>query len=342
MGTTVAQFARDPAKEIQLVDAAVKLFQARYPTDPGYFSTAYVLGHLKRTQGDMRGALDHFRAAGQVFEKTGSRDFTNLGASFAWAAHCEVQLGQVGAALRDYEKGIALLRQHAGETSMFTRTHLGLFAQTLHYAGRIQDAHEQYDAVLTPEYLAKPTAVEFDTAVYKAESLLAENRARDVLRTLDPFATTWPEFGKRFVPVGVRYLGLRARALARIGQLPAAKETLSHVGELPPFYGRAPRQFDAFISAAIDVALAGEDLEGARAVLAQRENSGPPQQFDLEFVQLALEVARLQLRSNDAAGAIAEIDAALKHLQTYAGEAGFAELRAALMSVRADASRIRR
>jgi serine/threonine-protein kinase len=339
MGTTVAQFAPDPAQEIQLVTAAAKLFEARYPNDPGYFTTVYVLGHLQRTQGDMRGALEQFRAAGQVFEKTGSQDFTNLGASFAWAAHCEVQLGQVSEALRDYEKGLALLRQHAGESSMFTRVHLGIFAQALHYAGRIKEAHEQYDAVLKPEYLAKPTAVEFDTAVYKAESLLEEKRPRDVLKALEPFGASWPEFGKRFVPVGIRYLATRARALAQLGQSAAATDVLGHVDELPPFYGQAPRQFDPFIAAVVDVALANNDLDAARAVLAQRGAPKAPQDFDLEYVQLAREVARLKLRSNDAPGAVAEVDAALKHLRTYAGDTNFAEIRASLLSVRADALR---
>lgn len=342
MGTTVAQFAPDPAKEIQLVEAAAKLFETRFPNHPGYFNTVYVLGHLQRTQGDMRGALEHFRAAGQVFENTGSQDFTNLGASFAWAAHCEVQLGQVSEALRDYEKGLALLRQHAGEGSMFTRAHLGMFAQTLHYAGRIKEAHAQYDAVLTPEYLAKPTTVEFDTAVYKAESLLEENRPRDVLATLEPFNKSWPEFGKRFVPVGIRYLAMRARALAQLGQPRAATEELARVGELPPFYGQAPQQFEPFIAAAIDVALANDDLQAARAALAQRSSSAVPEEFDLEYVQLAREIARLQLRSNDAAAAIAGVDAALTHLRTHAGDKNFAEVRAALSRARAEATHARR
>jgi tetratricopeptide (TPR) repeat protein len=288
----------------------------------------------------MRGALERFREAGQVFENTGSQDFTNLGASHAWAAFCEVQLGQVSEALRDYDRGLALLRQHAGETSMFTRVHLGMFAQALHYAGRVKEAHEQYGAVLTPESLAKPTAVEFDTAVYKAESLLEENRPREVLKTLEPFSATWSEFGKRFVPVGVRYVAMQARALAQLGQLQTAKEALEQVDKLPPFYGHSPWHFDPYIAAAIDVALAGNDLTAARAVLGERKNASPPAEFNLEYVQLAREIARLKLRSNDAAGAIAEADAALRHLRTHVSDTNFDEVRAALMAVRAEAERV--
>jgi eukaryotic-like serine/threonine-protein kinase len=87
------------------------------------------------------------------------------------------------------------------------------------------------------------------------------------------------------------------------------------------------------------VALAGNDLEAARAALAQRQSSSPPGEFNLEYVQLAREVARLKLRSNDAAGAVAEADAALKHLRSHAGDTNFAGVRAALMSVRADSTR---
>lgn len=222
---------------------------------------------------------------------------------------------------------------------MFTRVHLGMFAQTLHYAGRIEEAHRQYDAVLTSEYLARPTAVEFDTAVYKAESLLEENRPRDALTTLEPFNANWQEFGKRFVPVGIRYLAMRARALAQIGQVQAATAELARVGELPPFYGEPPERSDPFIAAAIDVALANDDLDTARAALARRHSPVPPEAFNLEYVQLARDVARMKLRSNDAAGAVAEADAALKHLNAHAGEQSFAELRAALLRVRADAGR---
>jgi hypothetical protein len=50
----------------------------------------------------------------------------------------------------------------------------------------------------------------------------------------------------------------------------------------------------------------------------------------------------LDLRSNDAAAAIAGADAALTHLRTHAGDQNFAEVRAALSQVRAEAAQARR
>lgn len=333
LGTTIAQLAPEPAREIELVSAAVRLFETRYPNNPGYFNAVYVLGHLKRTQGDMGGAVEHFREAGQVFEKTGSQDFTNLGASFAWAAFCEMQLGRVADALRDYDKGIALLRQHAGETSMFTRVHLGLYARALHQAGRTKEAREYFDVVLAPTYLAKPTSVEFDTAVYRASGLLQEGRPAEALAVLDPFVTTWLEFGKRFVPNGVQYLAVRARARANLGKIEAGRAELALVDELPPIYGKSPREADTYIAAAIDVSLAGDDLAAAQAALAQHGALTPPSDFDLDYVQLATEIARMKLRLKDATAATAVARAALAHLRSHAGEEGFPFLRDALLRV---------
>lgn len=338
LAATIAQFAPDPAQEIELVSAAAHLFETRYPNHPGYFNAVYVLGHLQRTRGEMGKALERFREATRVFETTGSQDFTNLGASYAWAGFCEVQLGQVTDALRDYEKGIALLRQHAGETSMFTRVHLGLYGQALHQAGKTREAQQYFDLVLAPTFLAKPTPVEFDTAVYKANSLLQENQPAAALAALEPFADSWLEFGKRFVPNGVQYLAVGARALAMLGKLQAAKAELAHITDLPPYYGYSPQQADLYIAAAIDVALSSDDLDAARAALEPRGSLQPPAEFDLEYVQLATEVARLKLRMKDAPGALAQADAALAHLRTHAGDDNFAFMRNALLRVRSEAA----
>ncbi len=86
---------------------------------------------------------------------------------------------------------------------------------------------------------------------------------------LEPFSKQWLEFGKRFVPNGVQYLVVRARALASQGKMAVAKAELTHVAELPPFYGVPAQKADSYIAAVIAVALADNDLPTARGVLAQ-------------------------------------------------------------------------
>jgi hypothetical protein len=340
-GTTIAQFSPDPAREIRLVSAAAELFKVRYPNDPGHFNSVFALGQLQRTQGDMRGALDRFKAASEVFQRSGLQAYSDLGSSYAWAAFCEMQLGWVDDALLHYEKGIELLRSHAGDGSIYTRIHLGLYGQALHQAGKLQRAHEYFDLVLTPEHVAKPTAVEFDTAVYKAHGLLQEGHPARALAVLEPYANHWLELGKRFVPNGVQYSAVRARALASQGKIAAAKEELTHVAKLPQFYGWPAQKSDLYIAAVIDVALAGNDLPTARGALAQRGPVQAPEEFDLHYLQLATDSARLKLRMGDSKGAIALVDAALAHLQDHAGTSNFAFVRRELQRVRGEALAVR-
>ena len=341
LGTTIAQFSRDPEREIRLVSAAAKLFKERYPNDPGHFNSVYALGQLYRTQSDMRRAVTQFQAAIQVFEQAGLQAFSDLGASYAWAAFCEMHLGWVDAALRDYEKGVELLRQHAGDASLYTRIHLGLYGQVLHQAGRVEQAHQYFDLVLTPEHVAKPSAVEFDTAVYKATGLLQEGHPERALAVLEPYTEQWLEFGKRFVPNGVQYFAVRARALVLQGKVAAAKAELAHVAQLPTFYGTPAQKSDSYVAAVIDVALADNDLPTARGALAQQGPIEAPEEFDIGYLQLATDAARLKRRMGDLDGALALTDAALTHLQKHAGPAHFAFMREALQQVRAEAQAAR-
>ncbi|WP_198683387.1 serine/threonine-protein kinase [Peristeroidobacter agariperforans] len=339
MGTTIAQFSADPMHEIELMTAAVELFKTRYPNDPGHFNSVFALGQLHRTQGDMRAAVKYFQAASQVFEQSGLQAYSDLGSSYAWAAFCEMQLGWVDDALRDYEKGIELLRQHAGDVSIYTRIHLGLYGQALHQAGKLEQAHQYFDLVLTPEHVANPTAVEFDTAVYKALGLLQEGRSQQALAVLDPYGQRAIEFGTRFVPNGVQYFAVRARALALQGKIAAAKAELTRVAELPQFYGVPAQKSDCYLAAVIDVALADNDLPTARAALAQRGPLDAPREFDLDYLQLVMESARLKQRMGDLHGAGELTSAALAHLQKHAGNSNFAFMRQELQRVHAAARR---
>jgi tetratricopeptide (TPR) repeat protein len=317
--------------------AAVALYKTRYPNDPGHFSSVYALAQLYRTQGDMPAAIKYFQAANQVFQQSGLQAYSDLGASYAWAAFCEMQLGWVDDALRDYEKGIELLRQHAGEASVYTRIHLGLYGQALHQAGKIKQAHEYFDLVLTPEHVANPTAVEFDTAVYKALGLLQEGRTEQALKVLEPYSKHALELGARFVPNGVQYFAVRARALASLGKVAAAKAELAHVAELPKFYGIPAQKSDCYLAAVIDVALTDNDLPTARAALAQRGPLQTPEEFDLDYLQLATDSAHLKRRMGDLQGVIELTDAALAHLQAHAGPSNFSFMRRELQRVRAEA-----
>ena len=334
LSTTVAQLAKDPQREIQLVRAGIDLFAQHYPTQPAYFAAVYTLGHLQRTQGDMQGAVKRFGEATRIFEKTGSRDYTNLGASYAWGAFCQMQLGRVNEALADYEKGIALLRRHAGEQSIFTRVQLGLYADALHQAGQLDKADEYFDAVLTPVAIAKPTPAEFDTAVYRASGLLAAGRSHDALTTLDPFKQNWLEFGRRFVPNGVQYLAVRARAHADLGQSRQATDALALIAQLPAFYGQSPDHSNAYITAGIEVALAEKNHTAAERALTLRQSSEPPAAFDASYLELVIALARFELSGGDAHAALAEADAGLAHLDTHAGTENFPFLRADLLHVR--------
>lgn len=339
MGTTIAQFSPDPMHEIELMTGAVELYKTRYPNDPGHFNSVFALGQLNRTQGDMHAAVKYFRAASQVFQQSGLQAYSDLGSSYAWAAFCEMQLGWVDDALRDYEKGIELLRQHAGDVSVYTRIHLGLYGQALHQAGKLKQAHEYFDLVLTPEHIASPTAVEFDTAVYKALGLLQEGQVPQALAALDPYRKQAIEFGKRFVPNGVQYFALRARALALQGKVAAAKAELTHVAELPPFYGYPAQKSERYLAAVIDVALADNDLPTARAALAQHGPLDAPKDFDLDYLQLATDSAHLKRCMGDLRGAIEVSDAALAHLQEHAGNSNFAFTRRELQRAHDDARR---
>jgi tetratricopeptide (TPR) repeat protein len=334
MGTTIAQFSANPMREIELMKAAVELYKTRYPKDPGYFNSVFALGQLHRTQGDMPAAIKYFQAASEVFQESGLQAYSDLGSSYAWAAFCEMQLGWVDDALRDYEKGIKLLREHAGDVSVYTRIHLGLYGRALHQAGKIEQAHEYFDLVLTPDHVANPTAVEFDTAVYKAHGLLEEGRTAQALAVLEPYSQNWLELGKRFVPNGVQYFAVRARALALQGNVAAAKAELKHVAELPTFYGVPAQKSDCYLAALINVALADNDLSTARGALAQRGPLNVPDDFDFDYLQLALDSAHLKRRMGDLHGAVELTEAALGHLEQHAGKSNFTFIRRELERAR--------
>ncbi|MGH8311442.1 MAG: tetratricopeptide repeat protein, partial [Steroidobacteraceae bacterium] len=211
---TIAQLSPDKDREIALVDEAVQLFETRYATEPAYFTALFYLGNLHRTQQRPAEAVVHFRRGIEVFPQVGSRDYTTLGASYAFAGECEFWLGQIHAALRDYEQGLELLEQHAGPASLVTRFQRTQYAEALHHAGRIAEARATFDAVTRSAPPGGATIVDFDVAVYGAGGLLDEGRAREAQSELERFSNNWVEFGKRFVPNGRRWVAALAKAHA--------------------------------------------------------------------------------------------------------------------------------
>jgi serine/threonine protein kinase/tetratricopeptide (TPR) repeat protein len=334
LSTTIVHFALDPQREIALVTEGVALFRTRYPTQPSYFQAAYSLGQLQRIQGDMQGAALQFKEATRVFQQSGSKDFTNLAGSYAWAAFCEAQLGRMPDALRDYEIALPLLRQHAGPNSILTRVHLGLYAEALHQSGRAKEAQALFDEALTAETLAAPTSAEFDNAGYRGMAYLSEGRPREALNTVDHFAANWLEFGNRFVPSGVQWVVVRARAQAQLGQLDAAHKTLTYIADLPAFNGLRPEKSDEYLAAAIEVALQATDISKAQAALADHGSNDTPATFDLGYVQFSIARAALELRMGDARAAQTVVDTALAHLHQHAGQNGFPHLQAELLNTR--------
>src|SRR5690606_27000604 len=155
------------------------------------------------------------------------------------------------------------------------------------------------------------------------------------------FAEHWLELGSRFVPNGVGYLDVRARALTLQGKIAEARAELARVTELPTYYGLPAQSSDSYLAAVIHVALAANDLPAARAALAQRGSLEAPDAFNLDYLQLAIESARLKLRMGDVSGASALTDAALAHLRDHAGETNFAFMREPLEQIRREADALR-
>jgi hypothetical protein len=73
--------------------------------------------------------------------------------------------------------------------------------------------------------------------------------------------------------------------------------------------------------------------------LAQHGALEVPEEFDLDYLQLASDSARLKLRMGDSQGAVELIDAALAHLEKHAGQSNFAFMRRELQQVREAAGR---
>jgi serine/threonine-protein kinase len=336
---TVAQLAPDKDREIALVAEAVTLFETRYATNPAYFTALYYLGNLHRTQQHPQEAAGYFRRAVEVFEQVNSRDYTNLGASYAFTGECELWLGQINAALGNYQKGLEILDRHAGEGSQVTRFQRTQFAEGLHHAGRIDEARSAFDAVHRSVPPGSVSIVDFNAVVYQATGLLEQGRPREAQALLARFGDSWIEFGKRFVPNGRRWLASTATAQAMQGRAGEARNTLRRVTELPAYYGEDPQTAPEYVADVAWIELASGDAESAWQTLMKASESlhAEHETFDWNFVRMSTRAAEIAVRRGDAVQALGWAERALDHLHTKADRDWFPFLEARALKARGDA-----
>ena len=337
---TVAQLAPDAEREIALVKKGAALYEQRYPHDPGYFNALWVLGNLYRTQQDPAQAVGYFQRAIAEFRRTGSRDYTNFGASHGFLALCEFQLGRVPPALAHYAQGLALLDQHAGPNALVTRFHRGIYASMLHQAGHPDEAHRLFAELRANRPPAGPTIVDFDDAVYEASGWLDEGRAHPAQQLLAEFADNWVKFGKAYRVNGERWLSNLALAQALQGQIGEARITLGRLPELQAQNRQTnePASIDFLVDAA-QVEIAAGDLDAAANWLQSGGESAdaPPPYFSTGYVRLANTAAAISLRRGNARQALQYSANALQHLQEKSARGGFPYLQAQTLKAQGDA-----
>jgi serine/threonine-protein kinase len=320
--TTVAQMAPDAAREIEIVRHGADLLEQRYPSDPAYFNAVWVLGNLYRTQQQPVEAAEYFRRAIAAFERVGSRDYTNYGASHCFLAQMEFGQGHVRQATELYEKGLELLDRHAGPTLLVTRFHRGNYAFLLHMAGHPAKAHRLFAEVRESQPAEGPTVVDFDNAVYEAAGFLEEGRPAEAEKALEPFSRNWIEFGKRFALNGERWVTELAVARAMQGRAEEARKVLERIAELPQQnYGQNVQASLKHVAdtAWIDLAAGNADGAGRRLAELNEVLRTPPEVFDADFVQLAIVSSAVAVRREASTTALTQASAALNHLRDKAG-----------------------
>ena len=334
---TVAQFASDPEAEIALVAQGVRLFEQRYPTQPAYFQALYNLANLNRTGSRPAEAEAYFRQAIAVFERTGSRDYTNLGASYGFAGECGVSLGRIQTALHDYVRALEILDRNAGATSLVARFHRAQYVEALNNAGRLSEARGVMDALAqTMPAGTDPTIADFDATVYQAFALLETGGEREAQQTLERFRESWLRFGRRFGPNGSRWVVELALAQALQGDGASARTTLQRIAELPSHYGAALTSSPEYLAEVAGIELAMGDTAAAKrgldgAVDAMR---ALPERFSFSYVRLRMQAAQVALASGEPQRALDYADTALRHLRTHADAGGFPLLEARVLAAR--------
>jgi serine/threonine-protein kinase len=337
---TVAQFSSDPRRETALVQRAVELFEQRYPAEPEHFTALFYLGNLHRTQQRPAEAERSFRRAIAVFDQSRSRDFTNLGASYAFAGMCQVYLGKIHAALQDYERGLELLQRHAGPDSLITRFQRTQYAEGLSHAGRLAEALGVFEDISRGRQGPARNIVDFDATVYGAFALLEAGRAREAQAVLERFSNDWVEFGKRFAPNGRRWVAQLAYAHAMQGRAAQAREALTLLGRLPAtFYEAEIASSPEYIAEVAWIHLATGDASAAATAIekAAEKLRETPQSFDWVFARLNAHASFVAASGSDPTKALRYADAAVTHIRALADQGGFPFLESRALVARGQA-----
>jgi tetratricopeptide (TPR) repeat protein len=174
--------------------------------------------------------------------------------------------------------------------------------------------------------------------VYEAAAYLTEGRPREAQATLEPFAASWVEFGKRYAVNGERWVTELALARAMQGQGDDARAVLKRIGELPQQnYGQSVLDTLSHVADAAWIEMAAGDMASAARLLAGRAQTEPPQTFDAEYVHFATIAAEVSLRHDDPGGALDHAARALSHLREKADAHALPYLEARALKAHGDA-----
>lgn len=317
---TMAQFAPDLARETRLVEEGLRLFETRYPSQSEYFGALYYLGNLNRIQGKAGQAEALFRRAIEVFERSGSRDYTSLGASHAFVGASEVWLGRIDEGLRSYETGLALLSRHAGDAALNTRFQRALYAEALHGAGRREASHAQFARVTADRPSGQADVADFDAAVYESFAFIEEGQPALAVGLLEPYLDSYAQFGRRYAVNGWRWGMHLAIAQAMLGRHAEAQATLARLNETLPAPGG--QELDAqpdYAIAASWIALAAGDAEAAHARLMKAAPAldAAPAGFSETHLRGRIVGAEIALARGAAEDSLARAREALASLSAY-------------------------
>ena len=272
VASPAAYATREQEMEKKRVGEAVELLASRYPTHPARYLGLATLGHLERVTGNLDRAYGRFREAAAVFATTGSRDFTSLGNTHAWAAFCAFRVGRVKEALEESERGLALLDEHVGPESQQARFHRGLRAEILHRAGRAAEAYAIWEGMRRSHGGKPQTATDFNNAIYEADARLRDGEPRRAIALLEPYSSRHAEFGAVYFPNGVHWATLLAHARFLAGDAAGAEAALARVKDVPLNFGSSAEQMVQYILDVSAIRLAQGRHDEAWAVLTIDRN----------------------------------------------------------------------
>ncbi|MBK8321682.1 MAG: serine/threonine protein kinase [Betaproteobacteria bacterium] len=308
---------RDVDKERKRVGEVIGIFAAKYPEHPSRYLALATAGHLERASGNLKGAYERFLEAEKVFAATGSRDFTSLGNTHAWAAFCAFRIGKIAESLAQSETGLALLDEHAGKDSQVTRFHRGLRAEVLHRAGREAEAYAIWESLRKVGAGKDQNATDFNNAIYEADARLRDGEPKRAVALLEPYAANHARFGAQFFPNGVHWATLLAHARFLTGDAAGAEAALARVKDVPQNFTNPAEQMVQYVLDVSAIRLAQGRLDDAWKVLTVEggklyDDYG---EFSMYYVLQRVRAAEIALARKDRAAAGRYVAEAKAHLR---------------------------